>query len=85
MIGEVIIIVIGSVFWCLMGYGIGFEHGFSDGRCQTWRDAAQRLQDSIDCAEALTGPLKCPVCGAGRSNAEISQGYCANCGVYHDG
>ena len=84
MIGELVIVVLGSLFWCAIGYGIGFKHGWKDGSADTW-EAVRRSDDAARRVAQLSIALKCPVCGAGRSNDEIARGWCANCGVYHDG
>jgi hypothetical protein len=76
---ELLLVIFGSICWCLIGYGIGFDHGWKVGRAETVRQNLETVR------QLLVEPLKCPVCGAGRSNAEISNGWCINCGVYSDG
>ena len=81
---ELLVIILGSLFWLAIGYGVGFEQGWRDGRRETWREILEDSRAQRE-AQALAQPLACPVCGAGRSNQEVAQGWCANCGVYHDG
>ena len=83
---EVLVVILGSLFWVAIGFGVGYEHGFKDGHREcltTLRDRLTNIENGV--GRALTLALKCPVCGAGRSNTEIQQGWCANCGVYSDG
>ena len=87
MLGEVLLVIVGSAFWCLIGYGVGHERGHRAGWVRGAEEmlASLRLEEKLTTAASLVEPLACPVCGAGRSNAEISNGWCANCGVYSDG
>lgn len=82
---EVLAVIAGSAFWCLLGFSVGYEHGHRDGTRDTWEEVARADQAAADLAAKLVRPLACPVCRAPRSNAEISNGWCANCGVYSDG
>ena len=82
---ELLLVIFGSTCWALIGFGVGWEHGRTDGRREMLQELIEDQNRRQDAVQALTAPLLCPVCKTPRSNAEISNGWCANCGVYSDG
>lgn len=83
---------LGVLVLAVIAYAIGWHEAYCAAHGEGWRDGWGHGYEARKADEALvrkvadlTEPLLCPVCKAPRSNAEISNGWCANCGVYSDG